>query len=273
MIALIAIVALAIGITVGIFAFIAATNSKLSVGSDCEAALVKPQENQPYYMLFSADIDPSQDGVTDMLLLARVDAQNKKVIIVSIPVQTFVASNNGGGTTLANICKSGNDAQLITAVSTFCEAGINHYSKMTANGLSSLVDSLGGIDVNLKEHVDDPKAGSGYISSGKSTINGQQTLTLLRATNFVGAEETIALNQQAVGAGLAKKVCNPDVTNMPMLIDKLAGEIKTDLSTVECIDFCNSLSGLSDENIKTTAVPGYNTLRNNNMVFVIDASA
>lgn len=271
-IGLIAVVVIAIGALVGFFAFVAATNAKLTISNEGKSVLTATQDGQPYYMLFSADIDENQDGVTDMLLLTRVDPQQKKFIVVSIPTETYVASSSGGGTTLAKICANGSEGDLISSVATFCECSISHYATCNAEGLAKLIDAVGGIEVELKEHIDDPTLDSAYIPSGKSTINGKQTLNLLRSTKFNGGLTTISANQRTVGIGLAKAVLSGNVKNMPVIVDQLAGNIKTDLSTVDCINFVNSLSGVSNDDFREATVPGYKTLRNNEMVFMINAS-
>lgn len=265
------IVVLAIGAVIGIFAFIASTSAKLDIGETAKSELIRVQENQPYYMLVSADIDNNQENGPETLMLTRVDPVDKKFIVVSIPSETYVASSAGGGTTLNNIAKTNGDSGLIDAVSSFSEIGVTHYFKSSADGIKILVDQLGGIEVNLPEYVDDANVSDIYIPQGQSIINGDQALTLLRSTKFKGGKQTISINQRQVYVGILKAVFDSNRKNMPFVIDKLAGDIKCDMSASDLLTFVDYYKGIDNSKILDTEVPGYKTIRNNQMVFMIDA--
>lgn len=266
----IAVVIVVLGIIIGVVTFFATTSAKLSISDDAKSSLITTQENQPFYTLLSIDTNDEPDGIADMFVLYRTDPRDKQFILITIPVDTYVASQSGGGTTLAKI--SNNDAELITAVSSFAEAGINHYIKLNNNAFCQIIDEVGGIDVNLKEQTDDPSVGKTYIPAGESTLNSEQTTTLLRSKNYNGGNETIASNQREIARGLLKAVMNNTKSDPVMLIDKLAGDIKSDMTTGDFINMQKKYEGIDDEDILDTSVPGFRTTRNNEMVFVIDAS-
>lgn len=271
-IGLVALIVLILGISIGVIAYIATTSAKLSISDEARSKLVKAGENQPYYFLFVADVDKDEDEAPDILMLTRVDPINKSFIIVNIPSDTYVASTNGGGTTVNNVYNEAGDAGVIESVAGICEEGISHYARASADGLSNLVDSFGGIDVFLKEYVDDVNVGDVYIGQGLSKINGYETLTLLKSTNFSGGKTTIKNNQRQVAKGLLKAAIYGNA-NIAMITDQMAGSIKSDLGAGDIIAFCSHYSDVDEKKILDTDVPGYKTMRNNMMVYMIDASA
>lgn len=271
-IGLIALAVLAIGIAVGVFVFMASTSAKLSIDDEARAKLIRVQENQEYYMLFAADINEDENECPDLLMLTRVDPLKMSIITVCIPANTYVASVQGGGTTLENVYKSSGDAGLIESVGSFSEVGIAHYVKASANGLSNLIDALGGIDVFLKEYVDDVTVGDVYIGQGDQHIKGYEALTLLKSSNFSGGMTTVMDNQKQVCMGILKGALFNKNINIAVLTDQIAGQIKTDMATGDILSFVDRYSKIDEEKIMCTDVPGYKTLRNNMMVFMIDAS-
>lgn len=269
----IAIIVVIIGICVGVFAFMASTAGRLSISEEAKSKLVRVQENQPYYMLFSADIDNDSNHSPDILMLTRVSPTDKSFILIQIPIDTYVASAAGGGTTLNKIYQEHGDAALIESVAAFSEIGISHYVYSNADGIKNLVDSFGGIDVNLQEYVDDPSAGDVYIPQGNSHINGEETLVLLKAKNFREGSTVIASNQREVCCALLKAALFDKNINMPLLIDKVAGEIQTDMDPGILIHFVDHYSTTNPEDIQSTEIPGYKTVRNSLNVFMIDATS
>ena len=267
----IAVLVVLMGIAIGFGVFVAATSAKLSIGEEAKAKLVRVQENQEYYMLFAADINEDEDEAPDVLMLTRVDPLAKSFIIVSVPSTTYVASSSGGGTTLENTYKNSGDAGLIEAVSGLAEVGLSHYVRCSASGLSNLVDMFGGIEVNLKEYVDDVSVGDVYIGQGKSTIKGYEALTLLKSTNFSGGNSTVSDNQRQVCIGFLKAALYKPNVNIAYITDQLAGQFKTDMGATDIISFVSYYSDTEEKKIMDTEIPGYKTMRNNVMVFMIDA--
>lgn len=262
-----------LGVCAGLFAFVASTSAKLGIGEAAKSELVSVQDNHDFYSVFAVDIDETPDDVADILMLTRIDPSDKQFILVNIPVETYVASASGGATTFKKIAEQKNDEELISAISSFSELGIAHYIKANAEGISSLVDGLGGIEVNLPEYIDDPSVSDTYIPQGVSKINGGQTMSLLRSKNFSGGTEVISQNQRQVAIGILSGVLFSPNLNVAFLVDKLAGNFKTDLSVAECISFVDIYKTTDKQNILDAEVPGYKTMRNNVMVYMVDASA
>ena len=271
-IALIVVVVVTLGIAIGIFAFMASTSARLSISEEAKSKLVRVGENQPYYMLFNCDFNNDDDHDPDMMMLTRVSPEDKSFIIIQIPVDTYVASSAGGGTTLKKIYQEKGDAGLIESVATFSEIGITHYVRCNADGLSNLIDAMGGIEVTLQEYVDDLEAGDKYIPQGNQTLSGPDTMIVLRSKKFNGGEDVIFDNQQQVCMGLLKAALYGNI-NVAFLIDKLAGQIECDMASGDLINFIDFYKSMDDNKIQITKIPGYKTIRNNEMVFMIDATA
>ena len=111
---------------------------------------------------------------SDTLILTRVDPKNKKVTLVSIYRDTYV-NIEGHGPGKINAAYAFGGAQLaISTVSKFAGVPISHYAIVDFDGLEAVVDSVGGIDVNVPRDIDDDRAG-GSLSAGQQTLDGELT--------------------------------------------------------------------------------------------------
>ena len=51
-----------------------------------------------------------------------------------------------------------------------------HYLRITEDGHQTLVDDIGGVQVNVEYRLDDPRVGHVVIPPGEQTLNGEQAV-------------------------------------------------------------------------------------------------
>lgn len=271
-ICLIAILVVFIGILVAATVFFASSSSKLSIGASAESKLVHAANNQPFYTLFAVNTDNNPNNKPGLLTLCRFDPSNRSLILIDIPMQTYVVSNNGGASSIDKIYDEQGDEGLIEVVSSLSETGIAYFYKLNNESLYKLIDSLDGIEVDLKEYVDDAEIGDVYIPKGVSKIGGIEAKALLLSKNFKGGATTINYNKRQVCLGLFKSAILKDRSKIAVLIDEFAGDIKCNMNVSDIISLIKSCSNIDNDKILTADIPGYKTVRNNNMVFMVDAA-
>ncbi|MEV3856663.1 LCP family protein [Streptomyces sp. NPDC050095] len=92
---------------------------------------------------------------------------------------------------------------------------IDHYAEIGFAGFANIVDSVGGVEMNLKEGFKDKRSGADF-KAGKQTLNGQQALAFVRTRYaFAAADLQRTKNQQAFLAALAHKVASPSTIMNP----------------------------------------------------------
>ena len=261
-IVIIAVVAIAIAASVASCVFQGSVNSRMALSDAAVSeALVSPENgNDPYYMLLAGSFDdPSlPDNGPDVLMLVRVDAEAGKATIISIPSNLIWSLSDGSNDFISKEANISGDAGLISTVAGFAGVNITHFAKADAAGFVQLVDSLGGIEVELSEEVDDPTAGSIYIPAGKQVLNGEQALVVCRAKNYLTGYETRAQNQMKVLVGIVQKAASGEgLGAQQSTLDAIAGTFQTDISTGDAIELLRKFSQVSPENVAMTRVPGY----------------
>ena len=91
--------------------------------------------------------------------------------LISIPRDTKVEYQ--GETMKINAAHTyGGAAGMVEAVSDLCGVDISHYAEISFDGMVQLVDALGGVEVNVPDKIDDPKAGEMAIEPGLQTLDG-----------------------------------------------------------------------------------------------------
>ena len=151
----------------------------------------------PFYMLLlGTDGRPGEDTYrSDTIVLARVDPTQKQVTLVSIPRDTKVTIN--GSTQKINAAHAlGGPEAVVKAVNKLCGVEISHYAEVSFDGMKELVDALGGVEVNVPDRIDDPKAADFVIEPGLQTLNGDQALAFCRSRAFPDGDYTRMRHQR-----------------------------------------------------------------------------
>ena len=245
---------------VGVISFAGSLTTRMSLGdSNAKEALTTAKEGEPYYFLFAAEcFEPGRDYIgPSLLILVRVDEGEKKATLLSIPPSLQVRLADGN---LRRICEAqilGGDAALVRAVSDLVDVPIAHFAKTDREGFVRLVDSLGGLTVEVAEEVDDPYAGSIYIPPGVRSLSGEEVFILCRATNYVNGEEVRTKNQGKVAIALTQRLLDTNPISLVFTLDGIAGDVKMDYSAPDFLALVNTFRGMSADDIFTALVPGY----------------
>ena len=251
---------LVLGIAAGAayFAFFASVDSKLSAGSDekLKSTLVSAEQGQAFYTLLCADLnDTNGSNNIDAALLVRYDQTANRVTLVAIPGITRVTTSNSD-VTLSSVLASGGASSVVSAVATLAGVDISHYVHIDKTGFSQIVNDLGGITLTVDEVVDDPTAGSIYLSPGEQTLNGQAAAVYLAASNYKDGTETQLSCQLSFARALATSFFSSNSFSLESNLDQLSSHLVTDFTARELQDYLDKLQGITQENIYTAQVQG-----------------
>ena len=258
---LLAVIVVGVGVGVGVGVYFGQSNSKLAL-SDSAASemLVAPTEGEPYYALCVAEMGMAlseTDGMGDAYLLVRIDEQNRALTFVGIPSHLSVRLSDGQVSVLHKVYDEGGDAALIAAVSEFAGVDIAHYAHTNAEGISQMVDVLGGVTVTLAEELDDPRAGTLYLQAGEQTLDSNGVITLLRASNFAGGYADQAANRIAVFMQLASAALSAEGLSFASELAKMADSVQASWSSSALMNLGEIFRPLDTVTVYTAVVPGY----------------
>ncbi len=249
--------ALVLGGGAAALGWIGMVNSQLQGGlGDLGDVLVRTQSSDPYYMLLMGTDgrEENEPDRTDTIILARIDPKNKRAVLVSIPRDTRVQIEGHGYQKINAAHAYGGAKGAVQAVSNFAGVEISHYAEIDFSGFKGLVDTLGGVEVNVPFAIEDWDAG-GEVDAGTQVLDGEHALIFCRSRNTSIGDYQRQANQRMFLQALASKVLQADAPTMLSAVNSIAGAVTTDMDVQTIVGLANELSGMSTDNIYTYTVP------------------
>ena len=242
---------LVVGAGVAAAAYLANLDEELSSGvtEEVRAQLVATDESEPFYMLILG-VDKSEARASswgsdssnfraDTIILARIDAQNQTVTLVSIPRDTMVDMGDYGTQKINAAYTFGGAAYMIEIVSELAGVDISHYAEMDFEGFTAIVDLIGGIEVTLEIDVVDEDYAGINLTAGTYTLDGTTALALVRtrhAYDSYGAGDYYrAANQRMVIGAIISKILSLDVATITSVVTEAASYLTTDYTSTEIL--------------------------------------
>lgn len=197
------------------------------------------------------------EQLSDTMILASIDHESKQVAMLSIPRDLYVENEAvGWGSRLNSVNQVVYDnteseeaaiAALESQIQEILNVPIHYYVKVDFGGFEDIVDALGGVDVNVKNTINDPtypapKDGNVlhdpfYLAAGEQTLDGATALKYARSrhgsSDFSRAERQqellVAMKDKALSLGSLKP------SRVENLITAIQDNFMTDLSIPEMI--------------------------------------
>lgn len=245
--------------------------------------------DDPFYMLLLG-VDRNEDRAqsaeygdddsayrSDTIILARIDPPEKQVTLVSLHRDLLVDMGDYGVNKLNNAYSFGGPSYVIEVVSELAGVPISHYAEVNFDEFDELVDSLGGIEVDVPIDINDPYAGE-PISAGPQTLDGAQTLTLCRSRHayddYGDGDVFRAANQRMVIAAIAKKIMALSPLELPGVISHLAEMVTTDMSVTDLLHLADEMRGIDlDKDFYTGMTPTTSLYQNGGWYELLDKDA
>ena len=207
--------------------------------------------NKPFTVLLSG-IDSNVDGLdkasssnSDTMILVTFNPKTLSATMLSIPRDSYVPiSCTGRKNKINHSGWYGIDCTEDT-IEDLLGINIDYYVKINFKGLVGLVDSLGGIDVDVPQDLctdSSDRIGEVCIKEGHQHLNGEEALVLARnRKQLTSGDLDRGLNQQIVVKGILNSV-SENITNVNALkkvLDNLSRNMETNFSTNQILSFYN----------------------------------
>lgn len=214
---------------------------------------------EPFYvMLIGSDAradDEEMGQRSDTNIVARVDPTTNTVTLVSIPRDTMI-NLAGVGTQKFNAAYNYDGAAgVIREAKNLTDISISHYAEIDFSGLVSLVDTVGGVDVQVDERIDDEDAGDVVIEEGMQHLNGEAALVFARSRAYVDGDYTRVANQRKLIQAIVDKVLNMSATEIPGVVSAAAKCVTTDLNVTDIVNLALQLRDGDGITIYSATIP------------------
>lgn len=199
-------------------------------------------------------------ALADVIMLASFDKSTKKACVLQIPRDTYAEYGssyvkiNGALKTLGEegMCDFLEDAMGIE---------IDGYISLELEGFRKLVDSIGGVEINVERRLkySDPQQGL-YIDlpAGRQTLNGKQAEMLVRYRSGYarGDLDRLDIQKRFLAAFFLRLKEKITPFNIYSVASSAIPYLKTDISAGELVSLGLNVVVMQNEDISIATLPG-----------------
>lgn len=203
---------------------------------------------------------------TDSVMLLMVDPQQQAGGVLSLPRDLYVEIPGWGFSDRVNSAyRLGGGELAMKTVEQALGVPVDYYVLVEFEGFTTLIDEIGGLDVNVPRRIDDPLypgVNGGYdpftIEAGQQHMDGATALKYVR-TRYSDSDFGRLQRQQDVLFALRDKVLRLNmlptlISKAPALYAALDGSIDTNMGLGQMIAVAQAAHGIPRENIRSATV-------------------
>ena len=242
--------------------FMKALDSALSpddeVLDQLNEVLVPTITGDPFYMLLIgsdsregndswAEAERGDNERSDVMMLARIDMDERKITLLSIPRDTPWKAADGSYEKINETYNSDGVAGTVKAVSELTGVKISHYAEVHISGLEAVVDLIGGVTVDVPIKMtewttDDQKI---TLQPGEQTLTGKEAQVFARSRHSYKTEQDVhrqdAVRQLLIA--IIQKTLDRSIPEIPGVVLEEAKYIDTDLKSGDIVSLAMGFSG------------------------------
>ncbi|WP_181449653.1 LCP family protein [Streptomyces cyaneus] len=185
-----------------------------------------------------------------------------------VEIPTFVGSESGktyqgtGRHVKLNAAYAEDGPELLVRTVEFNTGlHIDHYVEIGFAGFANIVDSVGGVEIDIPRDIKDSKSGADF-KKGKQTLNGEEALAFVRTRYALpGSDLDRTKNQQKFLSALANQVATPSTILNPFKLYPTMGAgldtliVDKDMSLFDLADMFWSMKGVTGGDGKSMNMP------------------
>lgn len=201
--------------------------------------------------------NPEWTGNTDSITVLSIDKNTKKVSVLSIPRDTRV-DISGHGMDKINAAYPLEGVNLTkSTVEKFLNIHIDYYVVVNFWEFKSIVDTLGGININVEPHI---AAYRPQLSAGETRLNGDQTLLYARfRQDDEGDLGRVKRHEKIINAIVKESLKPANFVKIPSILSQLSANTHTNIPVYDSIVLGKLLDGFNLDNAPTAIISGNGT--------------
>jgi len=211
-------------------------------------------------------------SLADTIILVSIDPTNNKIAILSIPRDLYVTypkplSGQGKinaihayGEEPQRKIAGGGPEMMKKEVAQILDVPVHYFVRVDFDGFKKLVDTLGGVTVNVEKAIYDPLYPAPNmidyspfkISAGIHELDGDTALKFVRSRETTSDFDRAHRQQQIISAIKEKSLSLGVLSNPKKIVDILSvlgQHVKTDLTTSEMERLVKIVKDIQKENI------------------------
>ena len=205
-------------------------------------------------------------GLTDTIMLASFDMENKKVDVISVPRDTYYERKgfDSPAERKINAAYRGNPVNTAKAVSdVLCDIPINYYAVIKYDGVENIVDAMGGVPMDIPNiggrggmYYNDPYDKPPLkiaLPAGQQVLNGKQAVQFLRFRHgYVNGDIGRVEAQQKFIKSAFKQTMS---LNLPKIAKTVFKNVNSDITLGKALTLATKAAGMKSGDMKTYTIP------------------
>jgi LCP family protein required for cell wall assembly len=202
----------------------------------------------------------SFEGLSDTMLLIRFNPRTDQLVVLSVPRDTR-AQVNGQLTKINEANRLGGPALSAEAISDLLGGvAIDRYVRINVQGVEKLVESLGGITVDVPKDMkyqDDSQHLYINLKAGRQHLNGDQALQFLRFRYDEYGDIGRVQRQQMLMRAVVEQTLSPaTIGRLPKILSVIQSHVDTNLSVEELLALVGYAAQTNRANVQMLMLPG-----------------
>ncbi len=202
-----------------------------------------------------------RNKLADVIMVVNYDITAKKVNILQIPRDTYIAdkyptgsTNKINAVTNQSEKKGGGITGLATVISETLNLPIDHYITITMDSFRDVVDALDGIE------IDSPTAFTTVdgirIKQGVQIMDGKTAEAFVRERKNNGGDFGRQRSQRIFLSALLDRLVESSTAELTKIVPTLLGKVTTDMTLSQLLELATQAKQLEKANIVFHTAPG-----------------
>jgi len=206
-------------------------------------------EGQINIILLGSDARPGNTKFrTDTIILATINTQLGTVNLTSFPRDLYINIPGWGENRINTAYQFGGIKLLYKTLASNFDIQVDHYVIINFSSFKRLVDSLGGLEIEVGQPLTDYRVGYGYVNISKGRVQMDADMVLWYARSRKTSND-FARNrrQQEIIRALMEKFLSLDaIQRAPEFYDIYKDSVTTDLTLTEVLPLLPLATNLTD---------------------------
>lgn len=213
--------------------------SDVGIKDEVEEKLSAYSDSVINIALFGIDAEEGGVGRSDSIIIATIDTTHKKLKLISIMRDSYVAIEGHGNDKLNHAYAFGGPQLAIKTLNENFDLNIDDFVAVNFTTLPKIIDMLGGvtIDITSEEVSHIP----GIDAAGTYTLTGEQALAYSRIRYASGGDYVRTDRQRTVLSKVFEKVLSINFTQYPSLLSEILPMVQTNLDYSEILNLGNEV--------------------------------
>lgn len=221
--------------------------------------------------LFGIDAVDGQNGRSDAIMIATIDEKHKKLKLTSIMRDSYVDIPGHGMDKINHAYAFGGHELALKTLNENFDLNIKQFATVDFSSLPKIIDSVGGIDLDIRQDEIDASPGINdhikdlnnlnktncplITTPGTQHVNGTQALAYCRIRYTAGGDGERTQRQRIVLNKLFEKFTQLSPTKYPSILNDLMPMITTNLSSNEMLTLATKVASLGGSGLEQNRFP------------------